>query len=544
MIWKKSARNRDILSIELLQNGVPIAGKTLPLNKSQRLSIGNKRWHSLSVPFYPFAKTIKGIKIRGNSLHLDLPVGWMGNAVIGGKRVDRSDKDKKKKVLKLRMGDYGFFHRDDLCLIVKLHRNQAAKSTASVLRFPAQAWSLIAHEKSELNWMLASAALSVLLLSPFMLYLSKSAVKRPTTIQELESEYVLPFVYPLHFKNLPEALQQELDRRDYKSAAIEFSNALTSMFLNKTITKPKLLFQNSVKLHTSQDIARNARIGEIRSNKDALNQRILSRDYTALVHIPSIKGESLRGSILRIFDKVDLMHQSLEQSLNTRRSIIADYSEDPEYDYTDYKSGSIKQSRAAKEALSKVSPFSLLTNEEQMYFVAEDLARHAMGVQKAKAKHAEHHSIINPDFQSIAIHLDAESLNFLDLDEFHADDQKINALVASELGTSSQQRIKEPLIGEIAPVAIENLIKKRLFELRLCYELALRRDASASGSMELKWRIDSYGKISDIALVSSSIDDKTMQSCVKQKIARWIFPKPKRGSVEVSFPFIFERDKG
>jgi hypothetical protein len=35
-----------------------------------------------------------------------------------------------------------------------------------------------------------------------------------------------------------------------------------------------------------------------------------------------------------------------------------------------------------------------------------------------------------------------------------------------------------------------------------------------------------------------------MEGCIRRKIATWRFPRPRRGAVEVSYPFEFAPSKG
>ena len=103
-----------------------------------------------------------------------------------------------------------------------------------------------------------------------------------------------------------------------------------------------------------------------------------------------------------------------------------------------------------------------------------------------------------------------------------------------------KEKVKEPLVGELDPKLIEKIVNKNRFELQLCFELALRRNREVSGTMKWQWRLDSRGKISNLTLVSSSITDPVMKNCVRKKIAGWKFPRPRRGSVEITYPFYFK----
>ena len=123
-------------------------------------------------------------------------------------------------------------------------------------------------------------------------------------------------------------------------------------------------------------------------------------------------------------------------------------------------------------------------------------------------------------------------------------DGKIDQIIASRFGTPSDLAIREPLIGEIDPSLVEKTVSKNRFELQLCFELALRRNQQLNGTMEWRWMLDSQGTISNLELVSSSINDRPMIRCIQQKISKWRFPRPRRGAVEVRFPFNFVQKRG
>jgi len=62
--------------------------------------------------------------------------------------------------------------------------------------------------------------------------------------------------------------------------------------------------------------------------------------------------------------------------------------------------------------------------------------------------------------------------------------------------------------------------------------------------MEWRWRIDSTGRLDALELVKSNINDPNMARCVRQKMSAWKFPKPRRGSVEITYPFEFSPSRG
>jgi TonB family protein len=56
----------------------------------------------------------------------------------------------------------------------------------------------------------------------------------------------------------------------------------------------------------------------------------------------------------------------------------------------------------------------------------------------------------------------------------------------------------------------------------------------------VKFTVARNGRVSGASILSSSIRDSKMKSCVTSKVRRWKFPKPRGGkSVKVNYPFVF-----
>jgi hypothetical protein len=108
---------------------------------------------------------------------------------------------------------------------------------------------------------------------------------------------------------------------------------------------------------------------------------------------------------------------------------------------------------------------------------------------------------------------------------------------------ASSRRLREPLLGEVDKKLIEAVVEKNHLQLQVCFERALKRDRSIQGKMEWQWVLTTRGEIVDLNLVSSTIRSPQMTNCVKEKILSWRFPKPKKGSIEITYPFFFTPKK-
>jgi hypothetical protein len=261
--------------------------------------------------------------------------------------------------------------------------------------------------------------------------------------------------------------------------------------------------------------------------------------------IPALEGETINGEIKRLQDKIELHQKGLQRNLEMKRKVKELFPKDVDYNFDAYRDikpgrkGLLNEETIA--ALAKIRPFAEMTDEEAMYFQASRagiLARAMSGSKKDEHPATDNTPVGLGSRVAFATYVfDPESL---------FDDKKVDALQGSGVDPQKPRVIKvvEPLIGELDPKLVETTIRKYRYELQSCFEKALKRDKFTRGAMEWRWRIDSTGRLDDLHLVKTSIEDNEMSRCVRQKMARWRFPRPKRGSIEVTYPFEFNPSRG
>jgi hypothetical protein len=93
--------------------------------------------------------------------------------------------------------------------------------------------------------------------------------------------------------------------------------------------------------------------------------------------------------------------------------------------------------------------------------------------------------------------------------------------------------------GELDPAMVAKEVKSRLRAIQNCYERALKRTPNLSGKVVIHWTITQAGTVSGVDVEQDTLGDAEVASCIKSLIARWRFPAPSGGSVDVSFPFVF-----
>ena len=94
--------------------------------------------------------------------------------------------------------------------------------------------------------------------------------------------------------------------------------------------------------------------------------------------------------------------------------------------------------------------------------------------------------------------------------------------------------------GELDPSIVSKEVRSRLGAIKACYERALKRNPNLSGKIVIHWTITAAGTVSGVDVETDTLGDNEVASCIKSLVARWRFPAPSGGSVEVSFPFVFQ----
>jgi hypothetical protein len=112
---------------------------------------------------------------------------------------------------------------------------------------------------------------------------------------------------------------------------------------------------------------------------------------------------------------------------------------------------------------------------------------------------------------------------------------------ASEKKVTGVVKSEAPAVdGELDPAMVAKEVRTRLGAIKACYERALKRNPNLSGKVIIHWTITQAGTVSGVDVEQDTLGDAEVASCIKSLIARWRFPAPSGGSVEVSFPFVFQ----
>lgn len=94
--------------------------------------------------------------------------------------------------------------------------------------------------------------------------------------------------------------------------------------------------------------------------------------------------------------------------------------------------------------------------------------------------------------------------------------------------------------GALDPALVSKEVRARIGAVKACYERALKRNPNLSGKVKVRWTITPAGTVSGIEIEEDSLGDAEVSGCIKGLVARWRFPAPSGGAVDVVFPFVFQ----
>ncbi len=89
---------------------------------------------------------------------------------------------------------------------------------------------------------------------------------------------------------------------------------------------------------------------------------------------------------------------------------------------------------------------------------------------------------------------------------------------------------------------IAAVINRHLSEVRYCYEQGLQQKPKLAGRLSMNFMIGPNGIVSTAKVMNSSLGHVAVETCIRDHLKTWNFPKPEGGvTVKVSYPFILRR---
>lgn len=543
-----SAKKPIFVTVEVLQNGEPLDSYCQRINHNGLISLGRTWPNKLRMPFYPLLGRTKILRVRKQAAHLRLDSSWEGFVSTKGELTKINRTTVLDTRFTLKDGDYASVAKGDLRILVKVGPAVKEAPVDVKEKFRGSMGRLFLGSKTETYGLIGGTLCALAVFGAFIFGLLQRPDGRPKELADLDSSYVLGMVNPQHLALLPETLQDRLARNRTLNLAIEYYGELADLVSTGKEEDYRLLLPSTVERMQRLHAVFQERVEKYVDKLLTEEKKILAVNGQAVVKIPAALGEGFDATLVRLEKNIEVAHRSQDVLLRLRRETTKGFKEDHLYDFNEYKNVKSGEGSKTNEELNKIRVFGQLNDEEAMYFEANQWKQRAeISQRRVKAQRQSFSPMTEELARPIAFKDDNGFAQFLTADDLAKLNKKLSLIQPARFGVSRvEQRpeVKEPLLGELDPRLIEKIISKNRFELQLCFELALRRNHNMSGTMKWQWRLDSRGKISDLTLVSSNIVDRQMKSCVMKKISSWRFPRPKRGSVEITYPFHFKPAKG
>jgi hypothetical protein len=524
--------------VRILQNGYPVAEtETLLSFRRTKLQLTANNGGELAIPLYPFSEDLQIIRMAGRKMHLVIDQPWSGYLSSKGSTQKLGANDRSFREFPMLAGDVANLVLNDLRLMIRVVNPTVTREVALDSAYAGSLFGLFFRNASEKKGLFLAAAFSLVLFCGIFGTFQVVSIHRPSKFEDLEASYTLPFIDGRSIDTAPEGLQSDLNRQKYVESVVAYYRNFTKMIMGWPLDKQNLMFISSVKSYRQKYEEQRASLERNIDSQQAIDTQMRRKIEKATITIPSVYGSSFRAKLVNVIEKIEDLHNGFDLSLKHKKAVVDKFRKDPIYDWEDYHKKAMEVKPAGAE---KVESYA----EKSLYREAKDLANHARALQAAKEYRAEKRPVLDAaNLTSVFLPSNvswASFINSMSEDYYLQSDKKQSLIVASKFDEIRKEKIREPLIGKIKPYKIEEVIKNNQFALNLCYELALRRNQTLEGKMQWSWRIDSRGKISDLALEKSNLKDAEMVHCVRNSIASWPFPRPKNGSISIQHIFSFK----
>jgi Ca-activated chloride channel family protein len=99
--------------------------------------------------------------------------------------------------------------------------------------------------------------------------------------------------------------------------------------------------------------------------------------------------------------------------------------------------------------------------------------------------------------------------------------------------------------GSLSREIIRRVVRRHINEVRFCYEQELAQRPDLSGRVTMSFIVSATGSVQTASVMSTTLNNSRVESCVSQAVRRWTFPAPDGGGVVgVNYPFTFGSGEG
>jgi Ca-activated chloride channel family protein len=77
--------------------------------------------------------------------------------------------------------------------------------------------------------------------------------------------------------------------------------------------------------------------------------------------------------------------------------------------------------------------------------------------------------------------------------------------------------------GGVSRASVQNVVKKNIKEIQVCYQQALQKQPGVRGKLVVKLAVDASGLVTQVSLVANPFNDQALAACLTQKLKQWRF---------------------
>ena len=91
----------------------------------------------------------------------------------------------------------------------------------------------------------------------------------------------------------------------------------------------------------------------------------------------------------------------------------------------------------------------------------------------------------------------------------------------------------------LAAYAVHEVVRAHVPAVRACYEQFAKVEGRPMGVLRVGWQVEPSGSVANVLVVATTLHSSALESCIKEDVARWQFPKSPRPTEVVEYPFTF-----
>ena len=540
------------LIVKILWAGSDLGQSVRRLDRVRSIRAGRGFMADIRSAVWPLLDDLILMEREQGRLYLNPDLPWDGVIANGGDVTTFDSSKRNKKTVEITRQTTASLRIDDLSIVIRVGTLFSSEKDETKLapQYRGSPLQFICDKPAEWASLAGASIAALILTSSFVIGLKNRDVSMDNTSAAIPAKMLIPFIAPHHFETAPSIIQDRLDRFNFVKSVTGYYREFADMLMNEpNSSEPSYLFSESRNAYERSFSAQKSSIDQLTEAQRVLISETHHR-HGRSISLPVALGESAEGSLQRILDKAALVGTSALDVTKTRHDVTEVFLKDPSYDHGASADEGVGKRAYDKKIQELGAGYRGSLPEEDLQ--ATEAHRYAVDATNAQLALFKEGGLISGSIGCckpiVAIKAGSSPVQWQGSSLGDESDISLASLKASTWGVPvdepKKEHITEPMAGVVDQKAVERTIAGGKFQLQLCFEMALRRNQTAQGSMEWKWQLDTRGQISSLSLVKSSIRDDELTHCVRGKIAQWKFPKSRGGRVEIRYPFEFIRDKG